>query len=436
MQDKLIVAARSDAFGERMLNFLNAIYLSSKVGLKFGYIWPEYFYRWSKEELLARNIIREGSDLFTEEELFSKQFIKEYSYANKLKTNEGELFIQSEGIFLKDQVYHLTEFVKDPQYSWGWSSTQFDLSILFPEIDTREYHSELRKIWQKLTLDFCDDAKDSLRFAMHVSNQLGDNFISIHLRSGGFVYDDRMVARFGVRKAVPIHLVLDVIQQKNKDYSIVIFGDDLDSIRQLKEYCFFSLNLSNIFIVDDFTNHNFSRKQQTLFELILLSMSLEIYTSGRSGFSNLANILTRESKLLSLYEIYSKEEQLKIISSYVSTIQFHHLQQAFSYLHLYLLSKELKHPLSEQQAFLEETLKLDPNNIANKILLLYNLLLQKKYSKADFILENIFLNNHEKDLFMYILFQENPQPYGGGLFYSYVMPEFLKVDYIFKFPYL
>ncbi|EAJ4016105.1 sugar transferase, partial [Campylobacter jejuni] len=288
MQDKLIVAARSDAFGERMLNFLNAIYLSSKVGLKFGYIWPEYFYRWSKEELLARNIIREGSDLFTEEELFSKQFIKEYSYANKLKTNEGELFIQSEGIFLKDQVYHLTEFVKDPQYSWGWSSTQFDLSILFPEIDTREYHSELRKIWQKLTLDFCDDAKDSLRFAMHVSNQLGDNFISIHLRSGGFVYDDRMVARFGVRKAVPIHLVLDVIQQKNKDYSIVIFGDDLDSIRQLKEYCFFSLNLSNIFIVDDFTNHNFSRKQQTLFELILLSMSLEIYTSGRSGFSNLA----------------------------------------------------------------------------------------------------------------------------------------------------
>ncbi|EAI0643147.1 sugar transferase, partial [Campylobacter jejuni] len=100
-KNKIILSARADGFGERILAMLNAMFVSQVTDYKFGYIW--YF---DKKNYLGNKTILLSHDYLDEEEkIFNPEFRGKYSFKNKLKDNFGNNIIFSYGIFHKNRCY-------------------------------------------------------------------------------------------------------------------------------------------------------------------------------------------------------------------------------------------------------------------------------------------------------------------------------------------
>ncbi|EGM2781216.1 sugar transferase, partial [Campylobacter jejuni] len=125
--EKLIIASRGDGLGERILAILNALYLSKCANYKFGFIWPDHFLTYNNNS--NNKILFAISDLQKEEFMFDKIFIEKYSYKNKLRLPNGEMYLGGEGFFLKNDKLSLEEFKNGKyfQYDWGLVCNQFDL---------------------------------------------------------------------------------------------------------------------------------------------------------------------------------------------------------------------------------------------------------------------------------------------------------------------
>ncbi|MCH3853493.1 hypothetical protein LZC39_15495, partial [Campylobacter jejuni] len=78
------------------------------------------------------------------------------------------------------------------------------------------------------------------------------------------------------------------ISLKSKNTSIVIFGDDLNAVKNIKN--FLLTKSVDAYSVDDFISREtfLSSTEQAFFEIMLMSKSLKIYGSGKSGFSRAA----------------------------------------------------------------------------------------------------------------------------------------------------
>lgn len=76
MDKKLILASRDDGLGERLRAMLNALYICKHLDFEFGFVWQPL--EASTDEIsnnkLAPIIVPK------QEEIFSKEFIKKYSY--------------------------------------------------------------------------------------------------------------------------------------------------------------------------------------------------------------------------------------------------------------------------------------------------------------------------------------------------------------------
>ncbi|EAK4078036.1 hypothetical protein CJ283_01285, partial [Campylobacter jejuni] len=141
--NKLIIACRGDAFGERILALLNAIYISKKVNLKFGYIWNVPRVKFNVDK-----VINPFDDFPSEKDIFNEDFIHKYSLTDKVN------FIAKDGIgiFLKNKKYVLkTIHEYEQSCEYGYISTQYDLSDLCIDVDKIEYLNLLKKIfWNEI----------------------------------------------------------------------------------------------------------------------------------------------------------------------------------------------------------------------------------------------------------------------------------------------
>ncbi|EHO7289397.1 hypothetical protein KJH33_001881, partial [Campylobacter coli] len=102
------------------------------------------------------------------------------------------------------------------------------------------------------------------------------------------------------RHAMPIELAMAVIEENiHRNYNIVIFGEDLTSLKKIKEYYQYN---SNVFLISDFIPENriFSTLEQVFFELTFMSFSKEIYTTRSSVYSRFAFYIGMSKKLINI----------------------------------------------------------------------------------------------------------------------------------------
>ncbi|WP_270991462.1 hypothetical protein [Campylobacter upsaliensis] len=424
-KEKMIMSARLDGFGERMLSLLNAMFISYKTGLKFGYVWHNFTY-----SDLAVNADKEKfkdiiihPQMCAEWEIFEENFIRKYSYTQIMKNFRS---VDGLGLFLRHKKYYLKNVVQsEPPYDFGYISTQYDLSQICYDVDQKEYYDKIKQIWETEII-FTDKIQ---RIRSYAQNYV--NFVAFHIRSGDVIYTDRSYFIYeGQRKALSFHLALWKIEQEIEKHNIIVFADDIISLEKLKEYFesyrggalkdkfMLAKNLSDQFGFFGFEN--------TFFEVELMSKANKIYSSGKSGFSNLASMISGESKVISLYKDLTDEQQMNAIEQSLHKIKLLPLQEAFSYMHLYILSENLGYSIEMQQNYLAKAMELDETNYAFQILYLDTLLKDGKVMQSEEYLKQKFDVN--RDDFIRYLFEISPYDY--SFIYSFVLCKLLKNAHI------
>lgn len=159
MDKKLILASRDDGLGERLRAILNALYLCKHLGFEFGFVWHPLKASPDKisDNKLAPIIVPK------QEEIFSQEFIKKYSY--------NGIFENSVDEFGKFKRKNLQNLIKTPASNPPYHATQKRLDTIFKDIDEKEYKMSLIKIWEEL--DFSDKVKQILLKAKEKTLKMG-----------------------------------------------------------------------------------------------------------------------------------------------------------------------------------------------------------------------------------------------------------------------
>ncbi|EGT3461642.1 hypothetical protein JDX53_001979, partial [Campylobacter coli] len=302
----LMIAARSDGFGARFMPILNAMCLAEYTGFKFGFVWKKSGHDESSLKKFENNELA-GLHLSNESNIFSKDFIEQYSYTDKLPSN---MQVETKN--------SINDFVSKTNNFWG---NYVDYTITRKFFGARVF-ANYPKLWKKIK--FSPLIQKIIDSANKVaSTTFPRKFIAIHIRSGDIVYDERVKKLgVGIGKAMPIEIAIHLIEENlNKNEKIVLFGDDFTSLRQLKVQ--YGIN-----IVEDFIDNNLSGVERIIFEIVFMSNAKDIF-SGGSSFAKVAAYigLGKEPKFYTV--LFSNEQQLSILRKY-NNIAFHNLQKAHS----------------------------------------------------------------------------------------------------------
>ncbi|MCV3341159.1 hypothetical protein L8T89_01905 [Campylobacter lari] len=385
----LLISARSDGFGARLHAMLNALYYSEITGCKFGYVWEKSYH---DQDSLNKDGFQKGMYLGYEIDLFDHKFIKDYSYTGKIPST------------LKiNKKYDLNEIRYKFDYYWG-NYIDYD----FPyNISDKKIFKNYPRMWKKI--QFSSRFKKIINEAYEVSSSIfgNDKFTAVHIRSGNIVFDDK-VKNYGLgfHKSMPVEIALELINKCFLDkFKVVLFGDDIDELKVLKEY-FLNLNL-NIYIIDDFSEKYFGI-EKVIFELVFMSNANCIY-SARSSYARVASYIGLGKEPLYYTRCFCENEQLDILLknlSYLHTI--HPLQRAHSFFYIGVLFYRLHRNISHASIYIEKALKLDINNTYYQLLILFFLLKKKKYQEAqEYILKyNIDVCKFKLNLKKGILIEE------------------------------
>ncbi|MBF7059441.1 hypothetical protein IY972_00755 [Campylobacter volucris] len=401
----VILAARGDAIGERLCCLLNAMFISKKTDLNFGFVWAQT----PKIENNTQNslVIKMASDLYkyNQEDFFSQDFIKQYSYKDVFNLGNGNF-----SKFKNQSIKNMNDKALY-QNSWGYYCVQDELDVYFNDID--DYRECIRLCWNEIKFS-CKIQK----IINSAYDLLISNFIAIHVRGGDALYDLREVDCYiGAFKFVPLELAISIIKNTSKNKNIILFGDDISSNCKIKEYC----SDNKVFLIDDFFDRtSMDSVEQAIFEMVVMSRAEVIYSSGGSGFSRLA-FLIGLSKKVYLLNISYKDRYFNILH-YIDDFYANNFQKAFSYLYLFLISRELNYDYETQIGYLEKSKTQDSKNNVYKVLLSD---LYIKNGSCDKLIELLHNVDHK---FFNIFFKRgfSTQKY---LAYDFVFKSFLKNEF-------
>ena len=387
-QEKLILACRGDGFGERVLAFLNAMYIAKKTGLKFGFCWNEM-----GKDITTKNIEVPNDVIKSEDKIFHIDFIKKYSYTKSLNFTA----IDGVGLFLRDGRYSLSKILNyKKMYDFGYVSTQYFLDKICDDVDRNEYYNYMAKAFFD-EIKWSDEMQKSIQKAK--SLKLG-NFISLHIRSGDAMYmRDRRELYFGKYKLLEASLALEFIRKQIKHTNILIFSDNHDIAQQIQNYALKHFNTydNKLLLANSYTKKYkiTDVSSKVVFELTLMSLSQAIYSSAASGFSNLAFCISKARKIKSVYKLFSEKEKFNIISYYLKRSDFDSYQKAFSYLNLYELALSMNLSIKEQNNYLIKAMQLDYKCPVYKILYMDLLLRTNRHLELELYLKNELLNSEQ-----------------------------------------
>ncbi|MCW1322646.1 discoidin domain-containing protein [Campylobacter jejuni] len=438
----LLIMGSGGAFGDRFIAMLNAIYLSQLVNMKFGFVWKELKViteRNSDNELFDANIDGELTQIFT------KDYIDKYFYNENigLFPSWKECLFRQINIDCIDKKQNFTTL-------WGYYIVHQNLLFNINEIP-ENFTKNFPSIWK--TIDFNQNIRGIFKLAQKTAEQLG-LFFAIHVRAGDLIYVDHN-RNLGVYnfKGMPIEIILDIIiNNLNKQCNIVLFGQDMEELKEIKEYLCSNYKLDfKIFYSDELIPNNLNTSTQRVFyELELMSYAQEIY-SGDSGFARIASLIKngREPKkwfniekqynsediaLLSVglnglslqeWDIFFKQENAYfIIKKYNNLMEnIKPLRMAFSLFFLYFFSRQIEP--SRSLYYLEKLLILDSDNILYNMAYIECLIHKKEFQEVEKKIE-YFINKDEKYFFDLLLsFKESLV----NIYFKNIFLEIKEIDY-------
>ncbi|MBX0429892.1 hypothetical protein I9462_04740, partial [Campylobacter jejuni] len=370
----LALANRFDGFGARMFAIINAMYIADKTDFKFGFIW--------KENSLNANFI----DLDKEEQIFSADFLLEYSYTNNniVKKSNFNNYTPS-NIQLKNIKQAINE-------DYGFDVTVWnELYNSMVDIDKQEFIINAKKFWKNIR--FSKRYTDIICYSNEIKNDIGD-FIVFHMR-GGEVVNDAYIRQFNICSLFmyifPIELILNYV--KDTDTKVILFCND----NAFFELCRKNLNKNeNIIFLNDLYRKDFSKAECDFFSLNLMSKASVIYGS-HSQFKNFACLISENNIIKkNIVDLFSYEEQYIIIKNNIENIFTNNLYKASSYGYLYLLSCWLNYDNNLKMQYLEKAYELDSDNLSYKIKYIDLLMCENKIKEAENELNEIFKEQRDK----------------------------------------
>lgn len=414
--DRIIIACRRDALGERMLAFLNAMYLSEKLNLKFYFLWNTI--QISNEDKRLNFPYVEDKEYF-----FSSKFIEQYYYNKEIQCPFFSIWWNNPKEIINN--------IKDKKYCCSESDSLFDFqgNFIFYDVDgvdKTEYKKIISEKWKEI--DFTDHILTAIKYANVVLSQ---DYVAFHIRSADIIVQKNGIDMYLCNtKGLTIYLAIDLIIKCLKQHNVVILGDDYKLNHKIKEIAIKETNFSNIYIAEDFTKvNNFDRTQRMFFDITLMSNSKKLYLSGSSGFSNLAYLIGNCDKVC-VYDIYSTHQKYSIIKNNLKVFDFDKYQKSFAYIHLYIYAKELKLSLSEQLFNLKEAMITRDDAFVFKLFYVDLLLQNGQFDIAEKFFITI-IDNMDK-FFENLLYNG----WGGAEYflYDFVFLNYLQIKNIEKYP--
>ncbi|EPP8196163.1 discoidin domain-containing protein [Campylobacter lari] len=382
----LIVATRVDLFGGRMIAILNAMYLSKKSGLKFSFVWND-----------RKETEQEIGIIDSEENVFDKNYIEEYSYTSTIKCGY-KTSKMTNYTHLKNYLFF------EERYGWLMNHNGLLNQNIIEDIDIKDYKNTIPLLWKEI--GFSERYAHILQLADNIQKQ----FIAIHIRSGNAIMDDlhrKIIFLDGIiTRVFPVEIAVDLIFSKINTQDIMLFSADFDAINKIKAY-FNKQNFKNkIYLPDDFLSETLNDHERVLFDVALMSKAKEIYTPNLSTYSLLAAMIN-QSNIVKIDDIYTPQEQINVINKHFDLIcDIHPFQKSASWAYAYYMSSKTTISKEEKVIFLNKSLIYDIENSAYRINLLQILLDEKDHQAADEYLK--YCLYERKDEFLDTFFRKFP----------------------------
>lgn len=369
----LFLMAATGGWGDRMIAFLNAMYLSEQNGMKFGYAWKSL----DNSNSLGNNIVN-PIIIEKEEEIFSSSFIENFSYTHAKEIIYNQYFTQK-----KENILDFS--LKPFKYFYGHYAGHDDLEKVIKNIP-KDFRKNYKRLWE--TIEFTPKINQAISSAHATFKECFDNFtvVAIHMRSGDIVYSNKRPYFFKnyKDKATPFEIILGLVEA-NIHNRIILFGEDNEVLNNIVNFIFDKYRIQ-LYLAKNFLPKNFNSTQKDLFEIIFMSNCKKIFST--SGFARLASLLGNGMEPINWYNFFTTEEKYTIFKKYENVIQCHPLQKAFSLFCFFMISREKNENCNFLISILNKAIKLDPENIIYKLFLVDCLLLKRDYIIAEkYILE-------------------------------------------------
>ncbi|WP_096016765.1 hypothetical protein [Campylobacter lanienae] len=369
----LMVAARSDGFGARFMTILNAMYLSSKLGYKFGIVWPKSSHDQKSLKNLDNNELA-GLYQGDEEFIFDKEFLNSYSYLGKISIAN----------ILRGETHDINDYLKTPHSENFGYYVSYDITGL-QGLD-KNYLKEYPKLWKQIKFtkpvnDIIDDINKKTQ------KYFPNKFIAIHIRAGDAVYD---YIKSGLdafwSKMMPNEIAMALIDENLKiNNDIVLFGDDFTQLRELKKFY-----NNKIYLIEDFIDDAIVGIKRVIFDIVFLSKAKEIY-SGGSSFAKTASYIGLGKRPTYYFNYFTDDKMIDIIKNYFNKdLNLHPYQKSYSLLFLHNLCLRKNISKDELITILNEGRSYDKDNCAFIIHIFNHYIYLKEYDKANNILSILF----------------------------------------------
>ncbi|MCR6574654.1 hypothetical protein CINS5995_07910, partial [Campylobacter insulaenigrae] len=340
-----------------------------------------------------------GINLEKKENIFSSDFLKKY--------NLEKFYIQKNHGFKLHSKIRTFDEIKSPPFEneWGWYAAGIEGGlpsnwILYcNEIDCL---LDLKRIFYKI--DFKENLKLIIKEVECQILLLKEEFIALHIRGADIIYGDYYkkwsLEDFVGDKVFPYEIALEIIKNHaNSNNKIIIFGQDVKSNMKLLNYIVKNniLPKNKIFTVDEFVNKSLNIFERTFFEMVLMSYALKIYTPGiqaqKSAFSQCAMMIAGRKNVISYHEIFSLEQQYRIIKENLKLLHLDNLYDSMTYFQLYKLSRTLNLSLELSLEYITKAMELDSDNYAWCIHYIYCHFLINDFSSIEYFLKTLLKQN-------------------------------------------
>lgn len=382
----LLIAARADGLGARLIPLLNAMVLAKITGCKFGFVWDSTKkFEWFKEVKQVDNNQLSSVIVPEIEDIFNEEFIINYSYTDVLSWDRGYM-----------QEISIDNFLKPPfSHYWGHYISHVTAQRIFKGMELiGKYFPSLYK-----EIGFSKHFKELISLSHECANKLAKKFIAIQIRSGDIVFTntikDKQLNNYWL-KAMPLEIALKIIDKHQKDDCyICLFGDDFDGLKAITS----TLKDEKIILIDEIIkDYNLSSIERNFFEINFMSLAFKIY-AGDSSFARTAAYIGHGNEACLYYELFDFNEMVQIITKYFNKVDLHPYQKAYSN---YFAFKCLQHSKQDNQQeelyFLKAALSYDKENALYIIEILVLLLKNKDFNEIEnFLKDKInskFLNNY------------------------------------------
>ncbi|WP_291892926.1 hypothetical protein [Campylobacter sp.] len=381
---KLVVMNRGDGTGSRLFSMINAMAVADKLSSldNMRFLWNETRFVDKSEQADANNTkmrgfkdtIIIGASCECKESIFKDSFIKKH-FLEKYES-DNQIYPVKDINKLKE-LYNKSDYLK------------IDIGYLdFLYSNKFEYRSKLATMWDKI--EFNDNIVKMINLARQHAAKL-DNFIAIHLRSGDAIYtyaNYRLCNRQSTDHVTPYEFALGIIEQ-HKNENIIIIGDDISSMRTLKQIA----NNNNVKLIEEFRDiDKYSNLELFIYDVVFMSKATLLYGT-HSALVKLAYGINPNLKWIHPHNDIDIPTLYKWLQTHYRVLDnLSPSQRAYSCFCLFMYGEKCNEKLEILEKYLQNALEFDPENDKYRIHIVNCLLKKQDVEQSNCLLSNYLTN--------------------------------------------